>query len=140
MAERLTMTSGKGGVAFTFDLDITCRPSEAQKILKLAEKLKHYEDLEEQGRLIELPCKIGDTVYVVEDWGYRKELKEREIGVITLKGINDFSKEFWEDVYGGILGNFSDIGKTVFLTKVEAEAALKELRGEQTRQHQNGYI
>lgn len=132
MAERLTMTSDKGGVAFTFDLDITCRPSEAQKILKLAEKLKHYEDLEEQGRLIELPCKIGDTVYVVEDWGYRKELKEREIGVITLKGINDFSKEFWEDVYGGILGNFSDIGKTVFLTKVEAEAALKELRGEQT--------
>ena len=132
MAERLTMTSDKGGVAFTFDLDITCRPSEAQKILKLAEKLKHYEDLEEQGRLIELPCKIGDTMYVVEDWGYRKELKEREIGVITLKGINDFSKEFWEDVYGGILGNFSDIGKTVFLTKVEAEAALKELRGEQT--------
>ena len=132
MAERLTMTSDKGGVAFTFDLDITCRPSEAQKILKLAEKLKHYEDLEEQGRLIELPCKIGDTVYVVEDWGYRKELKEREVGVIALKGINDFSKEFWEDVYGGILGNFSDIGKTVFLTKVEAEAALKELRGEQT--------
>ena len=132
MAERLTMTSDKGGVAFTFDLDITCRPSEAQKILKLAEKLKHYEDLEEQGRLIELPCKIGDTVYVVEDWGYRKELKEREVGVITLKGINDFSNEFWEDVYGGILGNFSDIGKTVFLTKVEAEAALKELRGEQT--------
>ena len=54
MAERLTMTSDKGGVAFTFDLDITCRPSEAQKILKLAEKLKHYEDLEEQGRLVVL--------------------------------------------------------------------------------------
>ena len=88
-------------------------------------KLQHYEDLEEQGRLIELPCAVGDTVYVVEDWGYRKEIKEREIGVITLKGINDFSKEFWEDVYGGIFGNFSNIGKTVFLTKAEAEAALK---------------
>ena len=55
MAERLTMTSDKGGVAFTFDLDITCRPSEAQKILKLAEKLKYYEDLEEQGRMVILP-------------------------------------------------------------------------------------
>ena len=55
MAERLTMTSDKGGVALTFDLDITCRPSEAQKILKLAEKLKHYEDLEEQGRMVILP-------------------------------------------------------------------------------------
>ena len=55
MAERLTMTSDKGGVALTFDLDITCRPSEAQKILKLAEKLRYYEDLEEQGRMVILP-------------------------------------------------------------------------------------
>lgn len=30
----------------------------------LREKLKEYEDLEEQGRLIKLPCKVGDTVYV----------------------------------------------------------------------------
>ena len=29
----------------------------------LIEKLAHYEDLEEQGRLIELPCSVGDTVY-----------------------------------------------------------------------------
>lgn len=60
---RLTTTSDKGGVAFTFDLDITCKPSEAQKILRLAEKLKHYEDLEDKGRLIELPCAVGDTIY-----------------------------------------------------------------------------
>ena len=70
MAERLTMTSDKGGVAFTFDLDITCRPSEAQKILKLAEKLKHYEDLEEQGRLIELrPIKDFENLYAVDMFG-----------------------------------------------------------------------
>lgn len=43
--ERLTQTSDRGGVAFTFDLDITCEPSEAKKILRLAEKLKQYEDL-----------------------------------------------------------------------------------------------
>lgn len=43
--DRLTQTSDKGGVALTFDLDITCKPSEAQKILRLAEKLKQYEDL-----------------------------------------------------------------------------------------------
>lgn len=48
--ERLTQTSNSGGVAFTFDLDITCQPSEARKILKLAEKLKTYEDAEEQGQ------------------------------------------------------------------------------------------
>lgn len=43
--ERLTQTSNSGGVAFTFDLDITCQPSEARKILNLATKLKEYEDL-----------------------------------------------------------------------------------------------
>lgn len=47
--ERLTQTSNLGGVAFTFDLDITCQPSEMKKILKLAEKLKCYEDAEEHG-------------------------------------------------------------------------------------------
>lgn len=49
--ERLTQTSNSGGVAFTFDLDITCQPSEAMKILNLATKLKEYEDLDEQGNL-----------------------------------------------------------------------------------------
>ena len=43
--DRLTQTSDKGNVAFTFNLDITCKPSEAQKVLKLAEKLKRYEAL-----------------------------------------------------------------------------------------------
>ena len=45
--ERLTMESNKGGVAFTFDLDITCKPKEAEKILKMAKKLKIYEDTQE---------------------------------------------------------------------------------------------
>lgn len=121
MAERLTVRSERG----TAILKETDMKDRCEYCYEATQKLAHYEDLEEQGRLIELPCKIGDTVYVVEDWGYRKEIKEREIGVITLKGINDFSKEFWEDVYGGIFGNFSDIGKTVFITKAEAEAALK---------------
>lgn len=62
--ERLTMQSDKGGVAFTFDLDITCKPSEMRKILNLAEKLKRYEDAEEQGLLLRLPCKIGNN----PDW------------------------------------------------------------------------
>lgn len=32
---------------------------------EMLEKLAHFEDLEEQGRLIELPCKVGDTVYII---------------------------------------------------------------------------
>ena len=45
MNDRLTTTSDKGGVAFAFDLDITCEKSEIMKILKVAEKLKAYEEI-----------------------------------------------------------------------------------------------
>lgn len=132
MAERLTMTSDKGGVALTFDLDITCRPSEAQKILKLAEKLKYYEDLAEQGRLIELPCAVGDIVYL---------FSYDNIHPFKINGfeINKYEVEFKGSYCGGeknlehweIRLPVSKICKTVSLTKEEAEAKLKELRGEQ---------
>ena len=122
MAERLTMTSDKGGVAFTFDLDITCRPSEAQKILKLAEKLKHYEDLEEQGRLIELPCKIGDTVWNIRWWDNITESR-------VIDGETYFRHTMKHKVTKSqfSLCDYEELGKTVFLTKEEAEAALKEV-------------
>ena len=31
----------------------------------VCEKLGKYEDLEEQGLLLRLPCKVGDTVYAI---------------------------------------------------------------------------
>lgn len=118
--ERLTQTSNSGGVAFTFDLDITCQPSEAKKILNLATKLKEYEDLEEQGRLIKLPCKVGDTVYVIVG----KNISVQKIQRATID--SEMKIEFCTKRRGFALFN---IGKTVFLTKSEAEAKLKELRG-----------
>lgn len=129
--ERLTQTSNSGGVAFTFDLDITCQPSEARKILNLATKLKEYEDLEEQGRLLKLPCKVGDTVYCIEN----KEIYTCTVGKISISKNNgvwveiNFPKEM-PDI-AAIEYNPDDIGKTLFLTKSEAEAKLKELRGEE---------
>lgn len=33
--------------------------------ISAAIKLAEYEDLEEQGRLIKLPCKVGDTVWQI---------------------------------------------------------------------------
>ena len=109
MAERLTMTSDKGGVALTFDLEFTCRPSEAQKILKLAEKLKYYEDLEEHGRLIELPCKPFEKVWVAH-----LKFPTHQ----TMFCCNTHILETMEARY--VIG----------YTKEEAEAKLKE-RGEQ---------
>lgn len=90
----------------------------------LIERLGKYEDLDEQGRLIKLPCKVGDVVYVAES-----TLVEAMCVRIQLDGdrngiwIN--AKEYPYDRWI----SFKAFGKTVFLTKSEAEAKLKELRG-----------
>ena len=144
--ERLTQTSNKGGVAFTFDLDITCERSEIKKILKVAEKLKNYEDAEEQGLILRLPCKAGDTVYLI-DRDENNKFKvydgkwERVSLVQTSKDVSfnlcgvisyDIYDCFYDD--GRIMKHrmyvgqeHTKIGKVVFLTKEEAEAKLKEM-------------
>lgn len=133
--ERLTQTSDKGGVAFTFDLDVTCQPSEMKKILKIAEKLKEYEDLEEQGLLLRLPCKVGDTVYYISE-GFIEPCSVETIFLVDYMDENGNCSNMAEihydredcpyvstDIY------FTDIGKTVFLTQTEAEQKLKEMEG-----------
>lgn len=128
--ERLTTTSNKGGVAFTFDLDITCDKSEIMKILKLAEKLKEYEDLEEQRKLLKLPVAVGDTVYEVQE--LRKRIQPYIVIAVHVSNCGNLYG--WElkdgkGVYSNVNG-FSEyaIDKQVFLTKEAAEAALKEMR------------
>jgi len=130
--ERLTQTSNSGGVAFTFDLDITCQPSEAMKILNLATKLKEYEDLEEQGRLIKLPCKVGDTIwdndcgrpcsYTITAFSFG-ECEEYICEPVTTKEV----VFYYANSSGSITGSFaeSEIGKSVFLNKSAAEAKLR---------------
>ena len=85
---------------------------------KMARKLAEYEDLEEQGRLIKLPCKVGDTIY-----GLHKamvcELDTETIGISKMpSGEILYLIDGWELDKG-------DFGKTVFLTKSEAEQKLK---------------
>ena len=40
-----------------------CEP-DCEEIDAVYRKLKDYEDLEEQDKLLRLPCRVGDTVYV----------------------------------------------------------------------------
>lgn len=89
-----------------------------EKITDVIDKLVEYEELEEQGKLLRLPCAVGDTVYEVSDGGIRKH----KIVCIYLDEDNVPKLDLgWHCT---ILDNF---GKTVFLTREEAEAALKEL-------------
>ena len=100
----------------------------------LRERLKEYEDLEEQGKLLKLPCSVGDMVWDI-DFG---RLCSYEVTRFSFGSLND---DDWEEekalgqvvVYyinsnRSITGTFaaSEIGKTVFLTKEEAEQAVKE--------------
>ena len=100
------------------------------------EKLADYEDAEEQGRLINLPCKVGDTVwdndfgrpcaYTITAFSFG-ECEEYICKPVTTKEV----VFYYENSSGSITGSFAEsaIGKSVFLNKSEAEAKLKELRG-----------
>lgn len=105
------------------------RVSIRTKNQQLIDKLAYYEDLEEQGRLVILPCKVGDTVYGINtDRNIVSALK-----IISVK-IYSYAIYFDYQLIDGIYKNIvsfadADIGKTVFLTKAEAEERLKELRG-----------
>jgi hypothetical protein len=135
-----------------------------------AKKLACYEDLEEQGRLLELPCVVGDTVYVIETCedvekildgtmydsdggpgtatGYycpyylnnncpheeendcaacRKKLAVFEDTVKGFGVYEGYTMLYTERVHycASIEDNFN---KTVFLTKPDAEQALKDMQ------------
>ena len=96
-------------------------------------QLKKYEDLEEQGKLLKLPCAVGDAVYEICE-GFIEPCTVETIFLADYKdkaGNPSYMMEIYYDredcpwvsteIY------FTDIGKTVFLTREEAEAALKEL-------------
>lgn len=90
----------------------------------VCEKLGEYEDLEEQGRLVKLPCKIGTEVYNITWWD---DVQEK----VVVKGKTYCRTVRKHKVTKSIFSYFDilEFGKTVFLTKSEAEAKLKELRG-----------
>lgn len=116
--ERLTRRSANGtGVYATPSGEPVKWEDNRHNVLQ---KLTEYEDLEEQGRLIKLPCKVGDTVYVIVG----KNISVQKIQRATID--SEMKIEFCTKRRGFALFN---IGKTVFLTKSEAEAKLKELKG-----------
>lgn len=89
-------------------------------IEKSFEKLAYYEDLEEQGLLVKLPCMVGDVVYSVE---FRDSGEIVEEKVISFQITKDHIF-----VYGECDRFIGGLGKTVFGTREEAEAKLKEIQ------------
>lgn len=109
---------------------------DCEQLAEWLEKSKEYQHLEKQDRLVKLPCKVGDTVwdndcgrpcaYTITAFSFG-ECEEYICEPVTTKEV----VFYYTNSSGSITGSFaeSEIGKTVFLTKSEAEAKLKELRG-----------
>lgn len=106
-------------------------------IISVQEKLREYEDLEEQGLLLRLPCKIGDVIWDI-DYGVPTTYEitgysfGESDGYIDEPIITDGIVCYYSNSNGSITGSFavSEIGKTVFLTKEEAEHKLNEMESD----------
>ena len=89
---------------------------------RIIERLAEYEDLEEQGLLLRLPCPIGTIVYNTTWWDNITEKVDVD-GKTFYRTVpkHKVSKSTFSlvDIY--------DFGKTVFLTKAEAKQKLKEM-------------
>ena len=88
------------------------------------DKLAEYENLEEQGRLVVLPCKVGDS-YFTYSWGCHG-LHDDCVEQDDCDECPHLSREIRECKFKNvvhILNAEKDFGKSIFLTREEAEAA-----------------
>ena len=110
---------------FTSRVVVQLEPTLTQQVMSLILELTEYRNKIENGTLIELPCRVGDTVYEVFKDHIPPFIKETKIEkiVITAKGLRLrlARNSFYETAV-------SSIGKTIFFTKAEAEKKLKELQ------------
>lgn len=125
--------------------DSECAPEEvlpkdkadeiALKLMRLADleslcsytRLRELAEADKDGRVVVLPCKVGDRLYEVTG---RKTISVYKVKAIRVELFGLFIE--WDIVEGfvwqSLAGiNAGEIGKTVFLTREEAEKALKEV-------------
>lgn len=111
---------------------------ELAKLAIMQKELKEYKDLEEQGLLVRLPCRVGDTVWelcLCDDGNYK-------IFPMIVKTVSEYGAlrqvkkdiTIWniyaESDYTYMYKSFADFGKTVFSTKEETEKKLEEMKND----------
>lgn len=142
--ERLTKRIN--GKAAFYECNSTCGTCEGVlcgSVFLMADRLAAYEDTgldpervaelaqaEKDGRLVVLPCKVGDTVWTnIAIVGDRYKSADRPYPVeVVFIGMGEDKRFFHVQYSNGRVFpfDFDKIGKTVFLTREEAEAALKK--------------
>lgn len=94
-------------------------------IWKVVKELQQYRYAEDQGLLLRLPCKVGSMVYEI-----KKDLNQMKRETIEHNG-HYYHRNI--DVYYIAqvtfeIEDFAELGKTVFITKEEAEQALAKMK------------
>lgn len=93
------------------------------------DRMRELAEADKDGRLVVLPCKVGDRLYEVTG---RKTTSVYKVRAIRVELFGLFIE--WDIVEGFVWQSLSginagEIGKTVFLTREEAEKALKTKEG-----------
>ena len=89
-------------------------------VAELLEELKSYKDLEEQGLLVRLPCKVGDSVFIIVG----KDVSKQKIIKVEISDNGIIFKTNRQKRIFSIAG----LGENVFLTLEEAEKKLEEMQ------------
>lgn len=97
-------------------------------------ELKQYKNLEEQGLLLRLPCKVGDKIFL-DFAGFGKDIDKFTVKDFHLDCFEDGETILFCDYESNdktLSGQIdvTEFGKTVFLTKSEAEQKLKEMEND----------
>ena len=129
--ERLTERDEFGNADITgvdsADLQLNLEFEELNKVTNALNRLAEYEDLEEQGRIVRLPCAVGDEVYRVSK-GAEEPIIPMEvimIGILSLKEDCFLAQITCRDSNNGTATHYRrwEFGKSVFFSEEEAEAA-----------------
>lgn len=121
--ERLTKTYSDGTHGAADNLP--CGENSYEYKGLLLEALGKYEDLEEQGRILRLPCRPNDIVYRIN-----KEVREPIIRMSVERIVlfdNSYALEVTDKYGRHLLFMADDIGKVLYITREEAEAKLTEM-------------
>nr|DAZ30112.1 MAG TPA: hypothetical protein [Caudoviricetes sp.] len=101
-----------------------------KQLAEYLEELKSYKEAEEQGLLVRLPCKVGDTVYRVNAGAKQPIIPMTVSEIHFLCYKNERAVRFdtiGKEDMGESCYRLEDIGRIVFLTREEAEKKLEEM-------------
>jgi hypothetical protein len=90
-------------------------------------RVKALARADKEGRVVVLPCKVGDTVYSI----FGAEVIEKTVGCVIINGYT--TPRIWVDLDCSFLSSVTTrwdlgIGKDFFLTREEAKKALEAMK------------